>query len=248
MSERKLSNGLSRREFVKVGAASVCALSLSGVAGCAPDRVRPKEQAATGAQIGKVLPVPSPWFRRTENSAVQCLLCPRGCSLTDGERSLCRVRENRGGVGYTLTYGNPALVQEDPVKRKPFYHVIPGSRVLSVATAGCNLACHFCEVWDIALVRPEEVHNHDMPPEKVVDHALASGVRAISYAFGEPVAFFEYMAGTAALAREAGLPNLAHTAGYIRPEPLRKLCRTLDNVLVRHGFFGFEKHFLLIFL
>jgi pyruvate formate lyase activating enzyme len=152
--------------------------------------------------------------------------------LAVGERSPCRVRENRGGVGYTLTYGNPALVQEDPIERKPFYHVAPGSRVLSIATAGCNLACHFCEVWDIALVRPEDVHNYDMPPEKVVEHALASGVRAISYAFGEPAAFYEYMASTATLAKEAGLLNLAHTAAYIRPEPLRKLCRTLDAVNV----------------
>jgi len=152
--------------------------------------------------------------------------------LAEGERSPCRVRENRGGVGYTLTYGNPALLQEDPVERKPFYHVLPGSRVLSIATAGCNLSCHFCEVWDIALVKPEEVHNHEMPPEKVVAHARASGVRAVSYAFGEPVAFYEYMASTAALAKEAGLLNIAHTAGYIRPEPLKKLCRTLDAVNV----------------
>jgi pyruvate formate lyase activating enzyme len=232
VSEKKLSTHLSRRQFVKAGAASVCAFCLSGVAGCAPARSEPQEQAAGGAQIGLVKPVPSPWFTQAKNYTVQCQLCPRECSLAEGERSPCRVRENRGGVGYTLTYGNPALVQEDPVERKPFYHVLPGSRVLSISTAGCNLYCHFCEAWDIALVKPEEVHNYELPPEKVVAHALASGVRAVSYAFGEPAAFFEYMASTAVLAKEAGLLNLAHTAGYFRPEPLRKLCRSLDAVNV----------------
>lgn len=223
---------LGRREFIIAGAASVCALCLAKVTGCTPEKDVPKGQAAPGEQIGLVRPVPSPWFAQTENNKVQCLLCPHECSLADGERAICRARENRGGVGYTLTYGNPALVQQDPIERKPFYHVIPGSWALSIATAGCNLACHFCETWDIALVKPEEVHNFDMPPEKVIAHALDTGVRAISYAFGEPVAFYEYMASTAALAKEAGLLNLAHTAGYIRPEPLRQLCRTLDAVNV----------------
>ena len=232
MSERKLPTSLSRREFIKAGAASVSAVCLSKVAGCTPNRSEPQEQAARGAQIGMIRPVRSPWFKQAENGKVQCQLCPRECTLAQGERSPCRVRENRGGVGYTLTYGNPALLQEDPVERKPFYHVLPGSRVLSVATAGCNLSCHFCEVWDIALVKPEEVHNYEMPPERVVAHAQASGVRAVSYAFGEPVAFYEYMASTATLAKEAGLLNLAHTAGYIRPEPLKILCRTLDAVNV----------------
>jgi len=232
VSENRLSIGLSRRQFVKAGAASACAICLSGVAGCTPNRGKQQEQAARGAQVGLVMPVPSPWFEQTGNSTVRCQLCPRRCTLAEGERSPCRVRENRGGVGYTLSYGNPALLQEDPVERKPFYHVLPGSRVLSLSTAGCNLSCHFCEVWDIALVKPEEVHNYEMPPEKVVTHAQASGVRAVSYSFGEPVAFYEYMESTAALAKEAGLLNLAHTAGYIRPEPLKRLCRTLDAVNV----------------
>jgi len=233
VSKTKLSiglnrRGLSRREFVTAGAASVCATVLSGVAGCAPDRSEPQEQAARGAQVGLVRPVPSPWFQQAGNRTVQCQLCPRKCTLAEGERAPCRVRENRGGVGHTLTYGNPALLQEDPVERKPFYHVLPGSRVLSVTTAGCNLSCHFCEAWHIALVKPEEVHNYDMPPEKIVAHALASGVRAVSYAIGEPVAFYEYMTSIAVLAKEAGLLNLVHTAAYIRPEPLKELCRTLD--------------------
>jgi pyruvate formate lyase activating enzyme len=120
------------------------------------------------------------------------------------------------------------LIQEDPVERKPFFHVMPGSRALSISTAGCNLHCRFCEVWDMALVRPEEVHAYDLPPEAVIAHALAARVRSVSYGFGEPVVFYEYMSDVAHLARKAGLLNLVHTAGYIRPEPLKKLCTVLD--------------------
>jgi len=138
------------------------------------------------------------------------------------------VRENRDGEGYTLAYGNPALIQEDPVEREPFFHVMPGTRALSIATAGCNLACRFCEVWDMTQVAPEEVHAYDMPPEAVVAHARVANVPSISYAFGEPVVFYEYMAAVAALAREAGLLNLIHTAGYIQPEPLIELSGLLD--------------------
>jgi pyruvate formate lyase activating enzyme len=222
------AGGLSRREFLKGGAAVICALCLAGYMGCAPKRSTPKTGPPPATPKGYTSPVPSPWFSRLENDRVQCELCPKRCTLAEGERGPCRVRENREGVGYTLAYGNPALVQEDPVERKPFFHVAPGSRALSIATAGCNLACQFCAVWDMALAAPEEVHAYAMPPETVVAHAKAANVRAVSYAFGEPVAFYEYMAAIAALAREAGLMNLIHTAGYIRPAPLRELCGKLD--------------------
>jgi len=222
------SGGLSRREFSKAGLTALCALSVSGGLGCVPKRETQEEPPRGVAQRGFVNPIPSPWFSQLDRARVRCELCPKRCELAESERAPCGVRENRGGVGYALAYGNPALVQEDPVERKPFFHVVPGSRALSISTAGCNLACEFCEVWDMALVLPEQVYAYDMPPEKVVAHAQASGVRAISYAFGEPVVFFEFMADVAALAREAGLLNLIHTAGYIRPEPLRMLSRRLD--------------------
>ncbi len=246
MTEKKKAPGsLSRREFLKAGAAGACAFCLAGAFGCAPPE-QPDEPAPTEpvdpnnetvpppvtAEKGFVSPVLAGWFSELEESRVRCELCPRQCQMAEGERGPCRVRKNREGKLYTLAYGNPALVQEDPVERKPFFHVLPGSRALSISTAGCNLDCKFCEVWDMALVAPEEVYAYDMPPEKVVAHARDSGVRAISYAFGEPVIFHEYMTEVAALAKEAGLLNLLHTAGYIRPEPLRELSGHLDAVNV----------------
>ncbi len=232
--------GLPRRAFLKAGTGLICALGLARVLGCAREPEEPGVPSQT-AQKGFVSPVRSPWFTELGNARLRCELCPKQCELASGQRGLCRVRENRNGAGYTLAYGNPSLVQEDPVERKPFFHVLPGSRALSISTAGCNLACKFCEVWDMALVDPEEVHAYDMPPEKVVAHARAGGVRSISYAFGEPVAFYEYMAAVANLAREAGLLNLMHTAAYIQPEPLKDLCPKLDAVNV--DLKGFDPEF-----
>lgn len=222
------AGGLNRRAFGKAGLTALCALCVSGSLGCTPRRDPEAEPLQGLARKGFVDPRPSPWFSRLDGGRVRCELCPRQCELAPDERGPCRVRENRDGAGYTLAYGNPALVQEDPVERAPFFHVVPGRRALSISTAGCNLACAFCEVWDMALVAPEEVFAYDMPPAHVVAHARDSGVRAISYAFGEPVAFYEYMADVAALAREAGLLNLIHTAGYIQPEPLARLSGMLD--------------------
>jgi len=224
----KPDNGFSRREFLKAGVGGVGALCLAGVFSCTQERSGQKMLSSQTAQKGFVRPMRSPWFSQIDNARVRCELCPKRCELAEGERATCRVRVNRDGVGYTLAYGNPALIQEDPVERKPFFHVMPGSRTLSIATAGCNLECKFCETWDIALVAPEELHAYDMPPEAVVAHARATKVRSISYAFSEPVVFYEYMAAVATLAKEVGLLNLIHTAGYIQPEPLKELSGKLD--------------------
>ncbi|HSW35407.1 MAG TPA: AmmeMemoRadiSam system radical SAM enzyme [Candidatus Limnocylindrales bacterium] len=229
MSEKNVFSGtLSRRKLLKAGAVGACSLFFAGITGCRPEQQVVQETPQLVAQKGFINPVRALWFSELDNARVRCELCPKLCVLAENERALCRVRENKNGVGYTLAYGNPALVQEDPIERKPFFHVMPGSRVMSISTAGCNLACKFCEVWDMALVAPEEVHAFDMQPEKVIGLALAANVRAISYAIGEPVAFYEYMAAMAALAKEAGLLNLVHTAGYIQPEPLNELSNMLD--------------------
>lgn len=214
----------SRRKLLKVGA--LCALGVAGMA------VIPRSAAAQTAHKGLVKAHPSPWFTRMNGGRVRCDLCPRDCVLASGERGPCRVRENRRGRGYSLVFGNPSLLQIDPVERKPFFHVLPGTRALSVSTAGCNISCRFCEVWDMALVAPEEVYAFDVPPDDVVDHARAAGVRSISYAFGEPVVFFEYMRAVAERAHEAGLLNLLHTNGYIAKAPLLDLAPFLDSANV----------------
>lgn len=224
-----MTAAMTRKQFLKLTTCGACALGASGLAEPPRDlHAQTAPSSSQAAQRGFVRPMPSPWFTSAEGGTVQCRLCPQECSLAPGQRSVCRARENRDGQGVTLTYANPALIQEDPVERKPFFHVAPGSRALSVSTAGCNLHCKFCEVWDMALVRPEDVHAYDLPPEAVVAHARAAGLRSVSFAFGEPVVFYEYMLEVAKLARAAGLLNLLHTAAYIRPEPLKTLCEVVD--------------------
>jgi len=237
--ERKGEGKLSRRHFLRSGGAGICLFYLSNLFGCAPTTEEPRRndedeppEAPLTAKKGFTNPVRSPWFTELNDGKIRCDLCPRQCELRDGERAPCRVRENRGGTGYTLAYGNPALLQEDPIERKPFFHVLPGSRAFSISTAGCNLDCKFCEVWDMALEYPEEVYAHDVSPERVLQHAQESGVQSISYAFGEPIIFYEYMSEITSLASEAGLLNLVHTAGYVQQEPLRELLGQIDAVNV----------------
>ncbi len=215
---------VSKRDFIKAGAGCLCMLGAASMLG--PVQSAP----AQTAQRGLIKARRSEWFTELGNGHLRCDLCPRQCQLAPGQRGPCRVRENRGGQGYSLVYGNPALVQLDPVERKPFFHVLPGSRALSVSTAGCNIECKFCEVWDMALVSPDEVHAYDMPPADVVQQALAAGARSISYAFGEPVVFFEYVSSIARQARQADLLNLLHTNGYIAAAPLEAMVEDLDAV------------------
>ncbi len=224
-----------RRGFLKAGVAGLGALCLGGAL------ASPRRAAAQSAKRGLVRRRESPWFRPLERNHTECTLCPRRCRIAPGRRGSCRVRENRDGTGETLVYGTPSLVQLDPVERKPFFHVLPGTRALSISTSGCPLECAFCEVWDLALVSPEDVYAYDMPPEKVVEHAVEVDARSVSYAFGEPVAFFEYAFDTAVLARRAGLLNLVHTSAYINREPLEQLAGTIDAVNV--DLKGFDPQF-----
>lgn len=230
----------ARRRVLKIGlAAGACAAGIGGgalgfLAATRSDTGETARPEAGGAAAESETAAGgvrrSPWFRDAGEGELECTLCPHGCRISPGQRGICRVRMNRDGVGHTLVYGTPALVQIDPVERKPYFHVIPGRRALSISTAGCPLHCTFCEVWDMALVGPEEVQTYDLPPERIVEHARDNDVRAVSYAFGEPVAFFEYVYDTATLAKEAGMMNLVHTSGYISAEPLAALIDKLDAV------------------
>ena len=220
--------GITKRDFLKLGACALCAAGVAPLGPGAHAQTTPGAGPQMGAQPGLIRSRRSPWFESLEGGGIRCRLCPRRCEIAEGMRGPCRVRGNWGGEGYTLVYGNPALVQTDPVERKPFFHVLPGTRALSLSTAGCNLACMFCEVWDMALVAPDDVHAYDISPEEALRQAQQSGIRSLSYAFGEPIVFYEYVDATADLAKEAGLLNLVHTAAYIEPEPLRRWAGKID--------------------
>jgi len=161
-------------------------------------------------------------------SRVRCKLCPKECELAPGERGDCRVRVNIDGKLITLVYGKPCAVHVDPVEKKPVFHFLPGTRIFSIATAGCNLHCKHCQNWDISQREPEDTRNTDLPPEAVVRAAKTYGCMSVAYTYSEPMTFFEYARDSSALAHKAGLKNVQVTAGYINEEPLRELCRVTD--------------------
>lgn len=163
---------------------------------------------------------------------VICELCPRECVIKDGERGNCRVRENKGGKLTSLVYGKPCAVHIDPVEKKPMYHFLPATTAFSIATAGCNLHCKFCQNWDISQTPPEETRNMDMPPGEVVRLARENNCRSIAYTYSEPTIFYEYTCDTSKLARAKGVNNIWVTAGYINQMPLEKACEYMDGANV----------------
>jgi pyruvate formate lyase activating enzyme len=120
----------------------------------------------------------------------------------------------------------------DPIERKPFLHVLPGTNSLSIATAGCNFDCKFCQNWEIALAFPEEVYSYEIPPETVVKRAKQMRAQSVAYSYVEPTIFYEYMLEIGQLARQTGLLNVIHTNGFINEDPLRNLCKVLDAAQV----------------
>jgi len=171
------------------------------------------------------------FYEKAEKSAVKCVLCPRFCKIAEGKLGFCNVRENREGKLYSLYYGKPCSVGIDPIEKKPLYHFAPGSRALSIATVGCNLACSFCQNWTIS--HPESaVHSEDIAPEKVIELAKANGAQGISYTYTEPTIFFEYALDTMKLARKAGLYNMWVSNGYTNPEPAKMVAKYMDAINV----------------
>ena len=172
--------------------------------------------------------VPTRYWHRLEDGRVQCDLCPRFCKLREGQRGLCFVRANRGGQVVLTTYGRSSGYCVDPIEKKPLNHFLPGTPVLSFGTAGCNLACKFCQNWDISKSREADTLADEAPPEKIARVAQALGCRSVAYTYNDPVIFLEYAVDTAKACRELGIRSVAVTAGYITEAPRRELFAWMD--------------------
>ena len=215
---------LSRREFVTACGKGLGALALAASPVALTKEAKPAENSSLEGQWGLVEARPSPYFKALSGKEVQCLLCPRGCSVSPGGRGYCEVRENRGGRLYTLVYGNPCAVHIDPIEKKPFFHVLPGTRSFSIATTGCNFDCKFCQNWEISQEVPERTYNFRLPPAMVVRLAREHQCASVASTYVEPTIFFEYMYDTAVLAKKHGVLSVYHSNGYINPGPLTNLC------------------------
>ncbi len=159
---------------------------------------------------------------------VQCDLCPKRCLIKPGQSGECRIRINAGGKLVASTYGRPCAAHVDPVEKKPLFHFLPGTGIFSIATVGCNLHCKNCQNWEISQENPENIRAHVLPPKKLVEAALKHRCRSVAYTYTDPVVYYEYALDSCIAAREAGLRNVLVTAGYINPEPARKLYAHVD--------------------
>jgi len=216
---------MKRRRFLKAAAAGG-AISCTGLSsGFITDLYAFSDQA-------NLSQVEARYYRKLEDREIECTLCPRECRLGDRERGYCGVRENNGGVYYTLVYGKACSLNVDPIEKKPFFHFLPGKQALSLATAGCNVNCKFCQNWEISQVRPEQINHIDLPPSAVRAYAQKYKSPIIAYTYSEPVVFYEYMIDTSIDARKYGLRNVVITGGHINQDPLLELLETVDGIKV----------------
>lgn len=186
------------------------------------------------------------FYQQLEGGKVQCELCPNRCLLANHQRGLCKDRENIDGKLYSLVYGKPATTAVDPIEKKPFFHFLPGAKAYSLATAGCNLACKYCQNWDISQRFPEDVTSTPMTPQQVVDDALKTNSQVIAFTYNEPIVWYEYMLDIAKLAKQKGLRTVMVSNGYINQEPLKNLLPYLDAVKIDFKSFNEETYTQLI--
>ncbi|MBL3600656.1 MAG: AmmeMemoRadiSam system radical SAM enzyme [gamma proteobacterium endosymbiont of Lamellibrachia anaximandri] len=172
--------------------------------------------------------VPTKYWHALEDGRVQCDLCPRFCHIKEGRQGFCFVRENRGGEVVLTTYGRSSGFCVDPIEKKPLNHYLPGTPVLSFGTAGCNLACKFCQNWDISKSRETHTLADEASPETIARAALDLGCRSVAYTYNDPVIFHEYAIDVAQACHEVGVQSVAVTAGYVCPEPREAFYRHMD--------------------
>ncbi len=215
---------MNRRRFIRESAGAGLVLGAGLPSLCS-------EMAAFAAPA-ELSRVEARYYRKLADREIECQLCPKLCRLGDKERGYCGVRENQGGTYYTLVYGKACSLNVDPVEKKPFFHVLPATNALSLATAGCNVNCKFCQNWQISQVRPEQVESFDLPPAAVAAAAQRYGCPSVAYTYTEPIVFFEYMADAAVAARRKGVRNLVVSGGHVRPEPLEDLLQLVDAVKI----------------
>ena len=168
------------------------------------------------------------WFHALPDGRIQCDVCPRECKLSDGQRGMCFVRAREGDHMELTTYGRSSGFALDPIEKKPLAHFYPGTSVLSFGTAGCNLACKFCQNWDISKSRENDRLTDEASPEAIARAAQRAGASSVAFTYNDPTIFAEYAMDTADACHALGLQTVAVTAGYIHAEPRAELYAKID--------------------
>lgn len=224
---KKSVNEISRRNFLEKGGHSLCMFTLGNTLlySC-------KDNSLFSRSRDEYFIRPAKRWRRLKGKTVQCGLCPNECVIDEGDRGVCRVRKNINGKLHTIVYSRIAAMHVDPVEKKPLYHFLPGSLALSVATAGCNLSCKFCQNWQLSQSNPEDLDATEIPSSELSKRARATGSKIIAYTYNEPTVQYEYILDSASVARKRGIRPVIISNGYIKPEASRELVRNLDGVKI----------------
>ncbi|HEV2342323.1 MAG TPA: AmmeMemoRadiSam system radical SAM enzyme [Candidatus Acidoferrales bacterium] len=183
------------------------------------------------------------WWEPDAHGKLHCFLCPRHCHIGPGQAGFCFIRVNEGGKLYSLGYASPAAIQIDPIEKKPLNHFLPGTKVFSMGTAGCNMGCFFCQNWDISKSRSDQVHSTHLEPDQVVELAIRYGCPSIAFTYNEPTIWGEYVIDISKIAHERGLSTVMVTNGYITREAFHEVYEHIDaaNVDLKaftEGFYG----------
>jgi len=188
---------------------------------------------------------PARWWHALPDGRIQCDLCPRDCKLHDGQRSACFVRANKGGEMILTTYGRSSGFCVDPVEKKPLNHFFPGSAILSFGTAGCNLACKFCQNWDISKSREMDRLLDAATPQAIAAAAVRVGAKSVAFTYNDPVIFAEYAMDTADACHALGVNAVAVTAGYMHPAAAREFYARMDAANIDLKAFSDDFYFKL---
>jgi len=168
------------------------------------------------------------WWEPEANNRVHCYLCPRHCRIGHGQSGFCFIRTNQNGKLYSLGYASPAALQVDPIEKKPLNHFLPGTRIFSMGTAGCNMGCFFCQNWDISKSRHDQVHSKHLAPEEVPLLARKYGCDSIAFTYNEPTIWGEYIIDISKAAKPYGLKTVMVTNGYITREAFHDIYQHID--------------------
>jgi pyruvate formate lyase activating enzyme len=185
------------------------------------------------------------WWHMLPNGRLQCDLCPRDCRLHEGQRGACFVRMREGDRMVLTTYGRSSGFCVDPIEKKPLNQFYPGSSVLSFGTAGCNLACKFCQNWDISKSKDVDTLADSASPEQLARAAVELDCRSVAFTYNDPVIFAEYAMDVADACREVGVKAVAVTAGYMHDQPRREFYAKMDAANVDLKAFTEEFYFML---
>jgi pyruvate formate lyase activating enzyme len=183
------------------------------------------------------------WYEMLPNGKLHCYLCPRHCHIGEGQAGFCFIRVNEGGKLYSLGYASPAALQIDPIEKKPLNHFLPGTRVFSMGTAGCNMGCFFCQNWDISKSKADQVGSLHVPPEDVPLLAIRNGCPSIAFTYNEPTIWGEYVIDICRAAKECGINTVMVSNGYITREAFHDIYDHIDatNIDLKaftEGFYG----------